>query len=360
MTDHSILTEVAAKCEGDLAWMLDLSLWFAWHSKSGTLPEGWKSLSPVEIAHQLGAPAWVPVKPWRAKYQGVDISIDESEDTRTIRYAVAGRTLSASWTLGPDNDWWQMDHLIAAPEDFQPALELAESLQYELEEQRLQNHEDASNRTLLVVELPRRPLSALLHDFLGWGEGLLMLHDHQDEVDMLLGILDAKIQALVESLTNLPGTALLSPDNLDGQYISPDLFEKYLSQSYAESCRQANAAGKAFVVHVGGPMQHLLEPMASSGIDVIEGVSGPPQSDAPIPAARQRSGPELTLWGGIPQDWLLDTIPAEEFEVSVREVIGQVKADGNAILGVADRVPVAAQKDRLESLSSIIRSTRGS
>ena len=355
MAKSSVREQILVASEGEVPWMLDLSLWFAWHSKRGTLPPQWTDSSYVEIAHELGSPAWVPVKPWKAVFKGVDVAIDEGQQERTVRYNLAGRTLSASWTLGPDNDWWQMDHIIASPEDFEPALELAESLHYEIDESLLLDDSHAGERILLAIELPRRPLSALLHDYLGWGEGLLMLQDYEREVDQLLQILDAKIQSLVDVLAEMPSSTMFSPDNLDGQYISPDLFARHLTPSYSLSCQRAHSARKSFVVHVGGPMEHLLGPLAAAGVDMVEGVCGPPQSDAPLPEARRKSGPELTLWGGIPQDWLLETTALDEFRAGVEQVVDTVADDGNSIIGVADRVPVAAEIERLGMLKSLIK-----
>ncbi len=356
MGNHTFLEQVVAGSDDQLPWMLDLSLWYPWHSKMNTLPEEWAGFSQVEISHLLGSPAWIPVKPWKAIYEDVDVVVEEVGDERVVRYILPDRTLSASWTLGPDNDWWQVEHLIASPEDFDPAIDLAAALRYEVDEALVFDDELAGEGILRAIELPRRPLSALLHDFLGWGQGLLMLSDHEDEVGQLLGVLDMKMQALVKTLSDLPGSIMISPDNLDGQYISPDLFSRYLTQSYSESCLYAHAADKAFVVHVGGPMQHILAPLAAAGVDAVEGVSGPPQSDASLPEARRKAGEGLTLWGGIPQDLLLETTTADNFEAGVRSAAALAIEDGNAVLGVADRVPVAAERERLMRLGAVARS----
>jgi hypothetical protein len=102
-------------------------------------------------------------------------------------------------------------------------------------------------------------------------------------------------------------------------------------------------------------MKRILSKLAESGIDAVEGVSGAPQSDVPLPEARLQAGPELTLWGGIPQDWLLETTPVEDFKAGVERVIGEILNDGNTILGIADRVPVAAEVDRLEMMGELIQ-----
>jgi hypothetical protein len=337
-------------------WMLDLSLWYAWHSKHRSLPSSWSELSEVEIANLLGAFGWQQVKPWRVTYKGVEIQIEETNETKIVHYGIGNRELTTSWTLGPDGDWWQTEHLVNTADDLKGALELVESINYLVEEHALKIIEDADDKSILAIELPHRPLSALLHDFLGWGEGLLMLRDFEDQIDRLLSMLDKQMHLLVGKLVNLPAAVMLSPDNLDGQYISPDLFERYLKPSYRQTKTILNGTGKSLVVHVGGPMKRLLKPLADAGVDVVEGVSGPPQSDVPLEEARVLAGPDLTLWGGIPQDWLLEATTEEEFRAGVSKAIEEVLADGGMILGVADRVPIAAELDRLEQLGSMIGS----
>ena len=178
-----------------------------------------------------------------------------------------------------------------------------------------------------------------------------MLRDCAAQVEELLSILDAQLHALIQDLVSMPASIFFSPDNLDGQYISPRLFEQYLQASYTQSNEILSKAAKSLVVHVGGPMRQLVEPLAQCGVDAVEGVSGHPQSDVEIPQARKLAGREITLWGGIPQDWLLENTEYDDFEQGVRVIFNQAAEDGNTIVGVADRVPAAAELDRLKLLA---------
>ena len=81
---------------------------------------------------------------------------------------------------------------------------------------------------------------------------------------------------------------------------------------------------------------------------------GPPQSDATIKEAREVVGPELTIWGGIPQNFLLKTYSEEQFESAVREAIQQAQGDRRVILGIADRVSVDSDFGRLKDTARLI------
>jgi len=152
----------------------------------------------------------------------------------------------------------------------------------------------------------------------------------------------------------LPGDLLLAPDNLDGQYISPRIFRDLFAGSYRRSAESAHRYGKPLVVHVGGPIRRVLPLLAEAGVDGVEGIAGPPQSDVSLAEARQLAGPGITLWGGIPQDLLQDIHTQEAFEAGVAEALRQAEGDSRMILGVADRVPVDAEFARLQAIPGLL------
>jgi hypothetical protein len=90
------------------------------------------------------------------------------------------------------------------------------------------------------------------------------------------------------------------------------------------------------------------------GVDGLEGVSGPPQSDATLAEARVLAGSDFTLWGGIPQDALLPNFAYPQFEAAVTQAAREASADPRVILGVADVVPIHADLARLHAIPSLI------
>jgi hypothetical protein len=64
--------------------------------------------------------------------------------------------------------------------------------------------------------------------------------------------------------------------------------------------------------------------------------------------------PDLTLWGGIPQDFLVKTYSEKQFETAVLEAARQAMEDSRVILGVADRVPVNSEFARLKATAPLI------
>jgi hypothetical protein len=247
----------------------------------------------------------------------------------------------------------QTEYPIKSDQDLKAALEVVKARSYHLDLAGLSWSEAMVGEDgILALELPRRPYSDLLHEFLGWGDGLLLLGT--PIAKEMIQALETKLQRLAQEVAGLPGDLVFSPDNLDGQFISRKMFEKYLLNSYEQTVQTLHSEGKRLLVHAGGPIRHVLPLLVQAGVDGIEGVSPPPQSNASLAEARQITGPEITLWGGIAQDYLSTAHDEEAFEAAVRKAVMQTKGDRRMILGVADRVPVGTELSRLAAIPSLI------
>ncbi|MGC8879745.1 MAG: uroporphyrinogen decarboxylase family protein [Anaerolineae bacterium] len=345
-------------CAGDtVPYVADLTLWLDWQRSRGTLPAEWQDYTPRQIAEMLGTPLWQPVRPWRLEMPDVEVIREEREGERSLRYRTAAGELQARWTLGPDGDWWQSEYLIKTAADLPAARQLVTAYRYVLDAAAWQPWQDeAAQDVILALELPKTPYSELLHTWIGWSEGFMLLAgDEREPLLELLDIMEAQYRELVVALAHLPGALVLAPDNLDGQFITPTAFREHMANTYRFTTETLHAQGKRLIVHLGGMGRHLLRGLADAGVDGIEGVAGPPQSDTPLPLAREKVGPSVVLWGGIPQDYLLATQPEEELRKAVVEAVQWARADGRVILGVADRVPAQADWRRLRILAEMVR-----
>ncbi len=348
-----ILARFSGMGSGSLLYLPDLTLWYGWHRRRGTLPKRWQGWSLPEISRDLGLPLWLTVQPWRLETTGLEVSLEGGEEERIVRAATPDGTLEARWTRGLDGAWWQVEYPVKEAADLPAALTLAEARSYGVDSAGLDRVQElVGDDGVLALELPRRAFSDLLHEFVGWGEGLRLLNDPL--VQRILLVLEGKLQLLVQGLCQLPGRILLSPDNLDGQFLSPRLFERHLADSYRLSSRMLHRHDKWLLVHAGGPVARLLGPLAAAGVDGIQGIAGPPQGDTTLAQGRELAGPEMTLWGGIPQDYLLDVHSEQELEAVARQAAREAAGDGRMILGVADRVPPAADLARVLAIMDLI------
>ena len=352
--------EILACFEGSrgerAAYLPDLTLWHKWHRRRGTLPAGWQDYSLAQSAAALGSPAWVVVRPWQVVQPGIEIVTEEGAAERLITYHTAAGDLRERWTLGPDGDWWQVEYPVKSEEDLPAAREVVLSRHYNIDEDVVASlSAGAGPATIIALEIPMRPYSDLLHTMLGWGDGLMFFRGEGRPLLMeMMASLETRLQTLAQAVADFPCAIVLAPDNLDGQYISPRGYREYLAASYRATGENLHAHGKRLIVHAGGPVGRLLPLLAESGVDGVEGVAARPQGDLSLAEARQTAGPDLTLWGGIPQDYLLATLSHEEFEAAVLAAARQAAGEGRIILGVADRVPVDAVFERLQAIPGLI------
>jgi hypothetical protein len=323
-------------------YLPDLTLWHAWHAARGTLPEPWKGIDLPAVCRSLGVPAWEPRRPWAIELPGIDVRDERGAAERVVEWRTPRGVLRSRWTLGPDGDWWQAEYPVKSRDDLAAALLVAQARRYAARETRAE-----------VAELPQRPWSEIFHSFLGWSDGLMLFLEEPDAIECIAGILEEKLAELEKRLAAGTWETVLCPDNLDGQFISPPDFEAHMAESYRRVTGVMHGAGKQVVVHVGGPCRRLLPGLAAAGIDCVEGVCGAPQGDASIPEARAASGQDLTLWGGLAQDFLLADRSEAEFQEAARAAMEQAAADPHAVLGVADKVPVGALPARLIKLGEL-------
>ena len=340
-------------------YLPDLTLWYDWHKQRDTLPDKWRGYTLPQVARAMGVPIWLVARPWRVETVGAEIVTTEQNEERVIRFETSVGTLTARWAVGPDGDWWQTEYPVKSSESLAAVLEVVRARSYVIDPAELARLEAAvGDDGVLALEIPRRPYSDLLHEFLGWSEGLLLLRRERAVIQEINGILETELQRIVQAVAALPGLLVLSPDNLDGQFISPKAFREYLADSYQRTTEALHQHNKHLIVHIGGPTRHILAPLAAAGVDGIEGLAGPPQGDVSLIEAREISGPGLTLWGGIPQDFVVDTHDRNAFEAAVQQAAQEARSDSRMVLGVADRVPVDAELSRLEAIPSLIEQAR--
>lgn len=360
MTPHdAILRRFRAGSSDPALFLPNLTLWYDWHMKRGTLPAVWQGWSLPQIARSLGVPAWMTVRPYRIDPGDVEIVRTEDSNQRVIRYASPTGMLTERWTFGPDSDWWQIEFPIKTMADLRVLLRIVSARRYILDMSEFERlAAEVGDDGVVALELPRRPFSQVFLEWLGWSDGLLLFYDAQALVDEIIATLEQQVQSLVQQIAGLSGQIVVSPDNLDAQFISPAFFARYLRDSYRRSADTLHTCGKCLLVGTGGPIASLLKSLADAGVDGVEGVSGPPQSDASLAEARRLTGQNFTLWGGIPQDALLSDFDQAQFEAVVAQAVRDAKGDSRAIIGIADVVPVQADLARLQALPLLLSAAR--
>jgi hypothetical protein len=350
---ETLLAQFKGQAPSSPVCMPDLSLWFDWHSERGTLPQAYKGCSLPDIASALNCPAWLVHTPWQLEHEGIDVVAEKSENRRVIKYHTKSRILSEVWSLGPDGDWWQTEYPVKDEDDLDAAGEIVEAMQYRAESPK---PPDSNPSIIDVIQLPKTPYSDMLHTMLGWSDGLMLMMAEEERLAEMLGIMEEKRNELIQKLAvDISSSIFLAPDNLDGQFISPAAFKKNLASSYRKTCETLHPRDNYLWVHIGGVSKHLAPLLAGSGVDGLAGISGPPQSDATLPETRKAAGPNITLWGGIPQDYVMPTHDLSVLIESIEAAKAFAETDNRTIIGIADHVPIEAEFTRLMEIANRIK-----
>ena len=116
-----------------------------------------------------------------------------------------------------------------------------------------------------------------------------------------------------------------------------------------------HAKGAQLFVRVSGCAGDMLQDIAESGVDCIEGVCCPPQGDTMMAKARSIAGNHVLLWGGLPQESLLPAWGHREFRKMAQYIAEEACCEPNEILGAAGGVPPGADISRIRYLAELYK-----
>ena len=341
----------------------DLIIWYNWHSRQGTLPKDFIGMSLEDTCRALGVPIWNTCRSWKLENSEVEVDHFREEGKRVTQYKYGERTLRAVWTKGPDGDWWQTEYPVKTVDDLEVIKAYVEGRTFKMQTGELSSMLDKTGEDGIVApQLPPRAFSWLMLELLGWSEGLMVLMDGEKEIGELVTLADSQIRdftrTMADQLRKEGVRIYLSPDNLDGMFVSPGYFEQYLAGGYQAVSRILHDQDSFLMVHGGGPLGRILEQIGQSGIDCMAGVCGPPQGDTLLEDARNKVGDSTILWGGIPQDYLIEITPNEDFERNTREIVRSYSGDALSITGIADHVSIDTDISRLKRTVEIIEKSQ--
>jgi hypothetical protein len=133
------------------------------------------------------------------------------------------------------------------------------------------------------------PYTSLLID---WAGPQRLYIDHFRHPEIVEGILEAIAKNQEKQFpiaVNSPADILKYGDHIDGKFISPPAFEKYILPLHNKFARMAHAKGKVTGIHCDGKLNSLKHLIAELEHNIIHAVTPPPVGDLPIKEA-------LELW----------------------------------------------------------------
>ena len=201
---------------------------------------------------------------------------------------------SNSWRK---NSWrnvepWKINRLIKGPEDYKVVKYMVENTEYTPYYLPIEQAIDwVVDDGIATAWLPSSPLQMLTIHWIGNEDGSFSTHHakYPDLVDDLYRAISKSYEPLYEIAAKSPATVINLDENIDGDLISPKLFQKYFMPSYEKEAEILHKHGKLMAVHMDGRLDALKDLIAKTPLDIVEAFRPPPMGDLPL-------GEALSLW----------------------------------------------------------------
>ncbi|MBS3812896.1 hypothetical protein KGY64_03640 [Candidatus Bipolaricaulota bacterium] len=209
------------------------------------------------------------------------------------------------------------------------------------------------NRAAIAAISPRAPFIQYIMFYLNYEDAIIQLHKHKDRIERFLELAEEADRGAFEVIKNSPVDLVNLPTNLDGQLVSPPLFEKYILPHYLEYGSTLKDAGKFVYAHWDGRVKPLLPFAQQTGLHGIEALTPVPQGDMTIEEIDEALGDDMILLDGVPANYFLPYQYDEQLLIEetrrILEVLGP-----NLILGISDEIPADGDINRVKIVSDIV------
>jgi len=112
-------------------------------------------------------------------------------------------------------------------------------------------------------------------------------------------------------------------------FFSPQQLRECYFPALNQAVHDIHNLGLAVFFHSDGNLKSILDDIAASGVDGLQGLE--PEGGMSIPGAREKIGDQLTLWGNLSFDFLSAARTSEEIEEVLRALT--VKSKSKLIIG---------------------------
>jgi uroporphyrinogen-III decarboxylase len=223
---------------------------------------------------------------------------------------------------------------------------------YDFARTRLQQ---VGDQGVVLCYLPKSPFMHLLALEAGIMSVTLTALTLPDEFQDLLQTMKRAFDQAAQLAVDSPAEVLMIPENLSSEMVGPDFFNLYMYDYQKEWVDKIRNAGKYSYIHIDGTLAGLLRQEASVGFSVLEALTPYPVGDLKIEELADYSGDSGSiLWGGIPGVYFTASVPEEEFDRHIKQVLSVMTREPRYVLGVADQVPPDGLESRIRRVRELV------
>jgi len=177
------------------------------------------------------------------------------------------------------------------------------------------------------------PLTEIIINYMGFRTFALMLMRYPEIIDELVKALDRKLIETLSIIANSPVEIVSVGDNVDGVFISPNLFEKYYY--YNKYVGMLKEKGKTVISHMDGRLRVLKNQIAMTKLDAIEAFTPPPMGDLSLKEAKNAWGDKI-IWMNYPEEIFLRE--PEEIRAFTIGLLEEIAPGKGFIIGITEDI----------------------
>lgn len=321
----------------------------------------------------LGIIDWLPVvsflaPPWRTepgyisevKGAGFRVSFSwengQCVETRTYTTPVGeiSRRATKEPTYGSD---WITKFYVTTPADYRVVQYLVENTVFRKNESALRARmRDLGSDGVVLARMDRSPYQKLLIELAGPERFLMDLYTDPEPVSELLAAMDRKMDQAFEMAVESAVEIIWQPDNVTADMTPPDAFARYSLPFYEKRARQANEAGKPYIIHMDGRLAPLKDLIARCPFDAVESFSfAEVGGDLPLADARS-AWPDKVILPNFPSP--LAHKDDQEIMAYLDRLLTEAGTNDPLMLQVSEDIPMD-QWQRVMSVLSRFMYARG-
>jgi hypothetical protein len=344
-----------------IPWAPRWELWYEAAMRDGRLPERYRSRSFLDLTRDLGMGIKGNRGPlYRSELCDVEVRERTKGDETLTEYETPVGTVSTRFRITPDLEQQgvrglELGHMIVQREDYGPVLFMVEHTKLTpIPEEFLAYEEYIDDDGVAMAESGDCPVHRIMREFTGYQNFYYQLYDHPQQIEKLLGALTEQGEEILQIAIQSPAQIIRHDGNYDAQLTPPPIYEEYFLPWFQRFTGALHAAGKVVCTHTDGHNDDLMELILESGFDIAEAFTSPPMTNIGVAQARAVWGDRITIWGGIASTMMSVSVPEEEFEAHVRQVLSEAVPGDHFILGTGDNVPTDSSLERIQRVTELV------
>jgi hypothetical protein len=383
-----MLAAIAGQPVDRIPWIPRLEFWHRARLRNGTLPEGLRSLSRIEIATRLGAGFYhvipdftecpseldmidraigvfrLPVLPYQVTLDRVDRRVlKRGRETIVEYHTPVGRTRTATYFTEEMLDAgasvpWTSEHAIREPHHFDILAYIFENVRVEPQlegylalRERVGEHGIATGYICGTA----CPIHHIMKELMPLDQFFYALHDYPEKVEMLICAMDPFYQRMKDIAAASPAEVIVLGANYDDSITYPAFYRKHILPPLRDYAEVLHRQGRYLMTHTDGESRKLLQAFLDTNFDVADSVCPHPMTSVSIDEFLDAFRGRITVMGGVPAVLLCrDSASFDDLRRFIDTLLARHGRSTRFILGVSDMVTADAEWDRLEYITAAV------